>query len=167
MVTKRRTTLVIKGDSTADFICSCGAAHTLSVDPRMLRSSTPVRVRFRCSCGLPHAVFLERRAAVRKQVELPGLCTIPGNGVQRTVLVRNLSRTGALLELPEEAGVRVGDRLVLEFELEHAETTRFSKPAKVRRVVGREIGAEFVPADYDRVYDMALALCRPAAPAPR
>ncbi len=154
----------MKSDSTADYVCECGASHTLTVDPRFLRSSTPVRMRFRCPCGRRRVFYMERRAAVRKQVELDGLCTVNGDALPRPVLLRNLSRIGALLELTEDTELAVGDRLLLEFELAHREVTRFRKPAQVRRVQGREVGAEFVPPDYDRVYDMALALHHPAAP---
>lgn len=160
MARRRRNTLVITSESTADYTCVCGAVHSLNVDPELLRSSTPVRMRFRCPCGRRRVFFLERRTAVRKEVNLPGVLSLERGGGSRAVQIRNLSRNGALLELDGQDELAVGDRLVLEFELEHAETTRFRKRAVVRRVGGLEVGAEFLGREYDRVYDMALALHR-------
>ena len=151
---------MVASGNTAEYTCVCGEAHVLAVDPDLLRSSTPVRMRFRCPCGRRRVFFLERRAAVRKEVNLAGALTLEGEGEARPVRIGNLSRTGALLELDEGTEVAVGDRLVLEFELEHAETTRFRKRAVVRRVSGGEVGAEFVKPEYDRVYDFALAMHR-------
>lgn len=166
MAPRRRNTLVIGADNTAEYTCACGAAHALDVDSELLRSSTPVRMRFRCPCGRRRVFFLERRAAVRKEVNLPGVVGADRGRGSRAITIRNLSRTGALFELGGDDELAVGDRVVLEFELEHAQTTRFRKRAVVRRVSGLEVGAEFVGRQVDRVYDMALALHRPQTAPP-
>jgi|GEM_PF-1327249 len=166
MARRQRNTLVITADNTAEYTCACGAVHALDVDPELLRSSTPVRMRFRCPCGRRRVFFLERRAAVRKEVNLPGVLGVDRSRGTRAVTIRNLSRNGALFEVGGGDELAVGDRVVLEFELEHAEVTRFRKRAVVRRIAGLEVGAEFAGRQYDRVYDMALALHRPGGAAP-
>lgn len=166
MARQRRNTLVVTPDSTAEYTCVCGATHVLGVDPELLRSSTPVRMRFRCPCGRRRVFFLERRAAVRKEVNLPGVLGVDRGRGTRAVTIRNLSRNGVLFEVDGEDELAIGDRVVLEFELEHAEVTRFRKRAVVRRIAGFEVGAEFAGRQYDRVYDMALALHRPGSAPP-
>lgn len=156
---RRRKTAGVHPDGSAEFQCpDCGAVNRLEVDPRLLRTATPVRSRVRCRCGRSHAVYLERRAAVRKEVALEGMAVIDGER-ERPVTVRNLSRTGVLFEMEPNGIPELGDRLVVRFNLgDHP----VRKEVVVRRFDHDAIGAEFAGTDYDREYDMALALYRPS-----
>ncbi len=140
---------------------SCGEELTVDVG-RSPRSMTPVRARVVCSCGQRLVVFVERRAAVRKEVDLPGSYRQGGDGEVRSMRIRNLSRSGLLFTVPEAEAPVEGDTLVVEFTLSHAERHHFVKEAVVRRSNDGAVGAEFLPSaggeSYDRVYDLALAL---------
>ena len=62
--------------------------------------------------------------------------------------------TGSIIETQDALGHR------------HAATTRFVKPLEVKWVDGQTVGGEFASAtgasEYDRQYDLALALHRPS-----
>ena len=161
MTRRKAPTVEYRSKGEALVVCPCGSENVVTIEPHLLRCSTPVRSRVRCQCGRSHLVVLERRAAMRKHVDLEGSCTLPGEGLGRGVLVRNLSRTGAMLELADDVEISVGDRLLLEFDLRHVQVSHFAKPAEVRRVDGRRVGAEFAGGEHDRQYDMALALHQP------
>lgn len=160
-----RVEAIAWGAGYAEVRCPfCGELSTISLG-EAARSVTPVRVRVLCSCGRRLVVFVERRAAVRKAVDLMGRYRRGRDAESREMRVCNLSRTGLLFECrsdDDDPPVAVGDRLLVEFTLEHAERTCFIKEVIVRRLEDREIGAEFAPGpggeSYDRVYDLALAL---------
>jgi predicted RNA-binding Zn-ribbon protein involved in translation (DUF1610 family) len=155
----QRKTAYVRSDNTAKFVCSdCKQTQIIRLE-QQLRSSTPVRLRYRCECGSAHVIFLEKRAAVRKKVEIPGQVTFDSRKLP--VTIKNLSRTGLLFEPRLPIEVEPGEELSIEFELDHVEKLSFSKHAVVRWSGEIEIGAEFITKDrsdpYDPVYDLALA----------
>ena len=157
----RRMTAALTGEGRAELDCPrCGARVTVGVDPELLRRSTPIRTRARCGCGWFHAVYLERRAAVRRDVGLPGEIV---RGERRLpVRVENLSRTGIRLRFGETPVPRVGERVVVAFTLTAGRPQRFERRTAIRWVDGDAAGGEFVDSrgrpEYDPVYDLALAL---------
>ncbi len=140
---------------------TCGEELTVDIG-RSPRSMTPVRVRVVCECGQRLVVFVERRAAVRKEVDLPGSYRQGADAEIRSMRIRNLSRSGLLFTVAATEAPVEGDTVVVEFTLSHAERHHFVKEAVVRRSSDGAIGAEFLPGaggeSYDRVYDLALAL---------
>ncbi len=139
---------------------ACGEEVVVTVDPNLLRHSTPIRTRARCGCGWSHAVYLERRAAVRRELDLPAEVAV-GDG-WRPVMLRNLSRTGVRLELPEDLDLHRGSRVTVRFTLHPGRPQGFEKLAELRWRDGDTAGAEFVDEHgrplYDGAYDIALAL---------
>ena len=163
----RRRTAVVSLDNTAESVCPhCGAVNVIEV-ATTIRPSTPVRTRVQCGCGHTHAVFLERRAFVRKVVDLHGQFCLRGSTVERPMRILNLSRTGVRFAPDEAAEVVVGDRVHVDFSFGSMTRTYISKTARVVRVADGTVGAEFVNGrrlePLDPVYDLALALYDPAA----
>ncbi len=143
----------------------CGAEVVVVVDPELLRRSTPIRTRARCTCGWSHAVYLERRAAARRELDLPGEVAVDDGWLPVTLC--NLSRTGIRLELPGDLEVATGDRLSVRFTLHPGRPQRFERLVELRWLEGTTAGGEFVdergrPA-YDGQYDIALALHQDSA----
>ncbi len=161
MAKKKRAYL--RDDNSAAFDCpDCGVPGVIELRDG-IRSSTPVRTRYRCQCGRSHVVFVEKRAHVRRTVRLGGQLQLGDRWWSVTIL--NLSRTGMMFEVLEGCELQVGTRAVVEFQLEHAERTPFLKKIMVRHVSGRLVGAEYRANRqrdlYDPVYDLALAQLRP------
>ena len=160
-----RLNATLRDDGTAELDCpECGARVAIAVDPSLLRHSTPIRARARCRCGWSHAVYLERRASARRDVDLPGVLFL--NGREEPVRVENLSRNGIRLGLGDGIDLPPGERLVVAFTLNPGRQQRFERRMVIRWVDGKSAGGEFVDGsgrpEYDPAYDLALALHEPA-----
>jgi hypothetical protein len=132
----------VRPDGTAHYRCpECGRETALRPGTPV-RPATPVRVWFHCACGTSHAVYLQLRAT-RAKVDAPGVLACPNSDIRMPILIRDVSRTGALLELEDEKCFTVGDELVVEFDLGAAEATRFVKEVAIRRIDRERVGAEF------------------------
>jgi hypothetical protein len=139
---RSRKRSVVRPDGTARYRCpDCGTSTTLRPGTPV-RPSTPVRVWFHCACGTAHAVYLQLRAT-RAIVDAPGVLACPGTDIRVPILVRDLSRTGALIELEDEKCFGIGDELLVEFDLGAGEVTRFVKEVAIRRIDSERVGAEF------------------------
>ncbi len=160
MAKKKRA--FIRADNSAAFDCpNCGKTGIIKLETQV-KSSTPIRARYRCPCGRSHVVFLEKRAHVRREVELAAELVV--GSTRQAITIRNLSRFGLMFEQGDGIELKVGDRAVVEFQLEHAERTPFVKRITVRHVSPSQVGAEFTAngrrPHYDPVYDLALAQMR-------
>lgn len=145
----------VTGSRTAEFVCpSCGVTGSIPLAEQM-RTSTPLRMRYRCECGVSHTVYVEKRISGRKAVVIPGWFV--GCDGERPMTVRNLSRTGLMFEMDEPEELEVGQRLLVRFELTTLETTRVEKDVTVRWMSEAKVGGEYCSGEYDRFYDMALA----------
>lgn len=145
----------VTGDRTAEFVCpTCGETGSVLLAER-IRTSTPVRMRFRCRCGAAHVIFVEKRISGRKAVTVSGRL-LTGNG-EASMTIRNLSRHGLMFELGEQTELEVGQRVVVRFELTTVDTTRVEKDVTVRWTSDHSVGGEYSSTEYDRFYDIALA----------
>lgn len=63
------------------------------------------------------------------------------------MVVRDLSRAGLKMLLNENSSLRVGDKILVEFQLDDPKSSNIRKEGIVRRVDGFDLGAEFLPAD--------------------
>ncbi len=161
----QKRTAILKRDNTAETVCPhCGKTQILKVDTPV-RSSTPVRASVRCSCGRAHAVYLERRTFVRKDVDIPGFFQLKGDEVDHPMTIFNLSRTGLKFTADDSNELDVGDRLLVDFSFGNAQITHIHKHVRVIRVSDEGVGAEFHSGrsvdPLDHVYDLALAMYQP------
>jgi predicted RNA-binding Zn-ribbon protein involved in translation (DUF1610 family) len=155
----RRKTVNVLGNQTAEFICPiCKETRIIRLEQE-IRSSTPVRMRYRCDCGARHVLFLEKRACVRKTVNIEGLLQLDGESLPITI--KNLSRDGLMFTPSSRIELEIGGRMAVDFALEDVQRVSFSKKIEVKWKTDIEIGAEFVTEagrrSYDPTYDLALA----------
>jgi predicted RNA-binding Zn-ribbon protein involved in translation (DUF1610 family) len=156
----RRKIVNVLEDQTAEFLCpSCKETRIIQLEQE-IRSSTPVRMRYRCECGTRHVLFLEKRASVRKRVNIDGQLKLDGESLP--IVIKNLSRNGLMFTSNERRiEVEIGDRMSVDFALEQGPRIDFSKKIEVMWKSDIEIGAAFVAeagsSQYDPTYDLALA----------
>ena len=147
----------MRPEGYARFACpECGAIETLFPETPV-RASTPVRISYRCTCGVKHAVFLYTRAA-RVEIDAFGSLISRHSDIKIAARVRNVSRSGMLLEFHEAPTLETGDELVVKFTL-GGPSAVFFKSIEVRRINRYFVGAEFTRNEQrspDRDFETAL-----------
>jgi hypothetical protein len=140
----------ITEDNKATLACpDCERSRTIDASP-FIYMARPVRLKIKCPCGFQYPAQLERRRHFRKIVHFPGTyrqtagCRHLGRG---TMAVIDLSRTGVRMRLNGDRSLRVGDRLVVEFQLDDRKRSRIRQESVVRRIDGADLGAEFSQTD--------------------
>ena len=101
------------------------------------------RVICNCPCGHSFRAVLERRRHPRKITNLKGAFVHDRSQRRGSIIVRNISQSGARLELSSEQFIHVGERLILKFNLDDPEGSFVHKEAIVKKIDGRDIGVEF------------------------
>ena len=142
--------LFLTHDNKATLACPvCERSRTIDASPYITLSRI-VKIRISCPCGYQYTAELERRRYYRKKVHFPGRYAqvpegrYPGRGQMAVI---DLSRSGVKMRLDRDKNFRVGDRIVLEFQLDDAKRSKVRKESVVRRIDGAELGAEFTPTD--------------------
>lgn len=134
---------VMDTDQTTIVCPSCGQAKTVSVEKFRHHKHT---LKVKCKCSHTFNVLLEFRRHPRKQTELDGLY----DGKQRSstaggkVKIRNLSLSGAFLEIKGIHNLQVGQKGDLIFTLDDRKKTSLKKEVIIRSVNSNRIGVEFV-----------------------
>ena len=107
------------------------------------------KVKCRCACGGGFTIVLERRRHRRKATELTGGYHHERDKFRGLINVKNLSKSGARIEINASRTMRVGDRLTLKFNLDDVKSTFISKQAVIRKKTGNDIGVEFQDETWD------------------
>ena len=147
-------------DNKAIIICpKCEKSKTIDVSEE-LGSKYLVRLKHKCSCGYLHIVLLERRKRHRKITNLPGTYSRLVSGEQAangSMTIQDITRAGLSFKLDESANQKfnVGDKLLLEFNLDDKSTSLIKKEGIISNMRGPYIGVEFSSVD---LYDRALGL---------
>ncbi len=132
----------MNSNNMATFVCpKCAKAKLMDVS-EYKDIQKAVKVRCKCSCGHSYVVLLERRMFYRKETDLSGRFVNTATGVEGTIRVRNLSRTGLKFEPEDVSALSPGDPLTLEFWL--ADESRIQKEVVVRTIAENLVGAEFI-----------------------
>ncbi|MFO7495842.1 MAG: PilZ domain-containing protein [Desulfobacterales bacterium] len=148
----------INRDDSATFVCpQCHRSKTVDVSHYM-KVNRSVKVKCRCSCGHAYAVLLERRRHYRKPANLPGVYThlVAGKQIDRGPMnVIDVSRSGLKLQPVSgtQRSFQVGEKLLVEFQLDDKTKSHLKKEVVVRTVTRQFIGTEFVADNY---YENAL-----------
>lgn len=142
----------IGSNDLATFRCpKCDKAKTANVS-RYKNIQTAVRVKAKCPCGHTFTVVLERRKHVRKNLNLPGTYVVERTGHRGAMNVRDLSRSGVKIKLNFRPDFEIGDRLVLEFNLDDNQRSIIRKEIIVRSIKDLYVGTEFSNIDhYDKL----------------
>ncbi len=140
----------VNDDNKATLACpDCERSRTIDAAP-FIYMSRVVRIKIKCPCGFHYPAQLERRRHFRKVVHFQGTYrqAIGHRHVGRgNMAVLDLSRTGVKMRLDGSKALRVGDRLVVEFQLDDSKGSKIRQESVVRRIDGKELGAEFTPTD--------------------
>jgi hypothetical protein len=133
-------------DNKATLACpSCERSRSIDATPYFSLSRV-VRMRIKCPCGHQFAAELERRRHFRKPVHFKGTYIKAADRMEKgetAMAVLDLSRTGVRMRTHQSRTLRVGDRLLLQFQLDDAKGSTIRKESVVRRIDGADLGAEF------------------------
>lgn len=106
-------------------------------------------LKVRCPCGQIFEVLLDFRQFYRKEIQLPGVARVLGPHYEErhSVLIKNLSFSGAgfITKLPKS--VRCGQRLILEFYLDDKKKQFQKKEIVIKVINGEYIGGQFKDID--------------------
>jgi len=142
----------VNEDNKATLVCpDCERSRTIDAAP-FIYMARVVRIKIKCPCGVHYPAELERRRHFRKVVNLNGTYrkAIGMRHVGRgTMAVLDLSRTGVRMRLSGSKSLRIGDRLMVEFQLDDSRQSKIRQEGVVRRIDGADLGAEFTPTDPD------------------
>jgi len=98
----------------------------------------------KCPCSCLFSIVLERRRHERKVTHLTGSFMHDKTKVRGLVSIKNLSKSGASLELNTKQMIPKGDKLVLKFNLDDSCKTYLCKEAVIKKSDGSSVGLEFV-----------------------
>jgi transcription elongation factor Elf1 len=150
----------ITSNQMITFVCpKCQHPRVVSIaDHTELEKADKVRVTCK-QCGYKYPVAIERRGQYRKTVNFPGTYTHVVNGQRRGkgyMTVVDLSRTGLKLKLNEKEGLNIGDKLVIEFNLDDANHSLIKKEVKIMKIDNAELGVAFYSMHPSNPSDKAL-----------
>ena len=142
--------LFLTQDNKATLACpACERSRIIDASPYMALSRI-VRIRVKCPCGHAYTTQLERRRFFRKSVQLHGeYSQAPGGRHvgKGSLAILDLSRTGVKMRLGDDKALRIGDRIVVEFQLDNRKRSKVRQETVVRRIDGADLGAEFTSTD--------------------
>lgn len=148
----------VNNENRAVFTCPvCTKARTMDVS-KFLEVKSNARIKAKCPCGNTYSVILERRKHYRKATRLAGVYSSAGHDKHEwPITITNLSRSGLEFTTSNIKNLQVGDRLNLEFRLDDKHRSLIKKCVKIRKIEGKQIGAEFCYLDeYDKVLGFYL-----------
>jgi len=147
--------------STNQITFSCPQCkNTRTVDVTKYRAlEKAVKIKVHCPCGHDYPVLLERRKQFRKSVSLPGTYTRIYNerrAGKGTMVVKDVSRTGLSLRVNDTTLMKNGDILEVVFKLDDSKRSAIQKEVVIRKIVGYDLGTEFVSIDPGNASDKAI-----------
>jgi hypothetical protein len=146
---KLLTKALLNAKNAAFFICpSCKKRYRRDLSNRKdIRQGS--KLNCRCTCGAEFSIILERRRHNRKPTELNGAYLHERHRYRGGILVKNLSRSGAGIEILSERQIYEGDTLTLKFNLDDDQKTFVAKEAVIRKKKGTYVGVEFLSKTWD------------------
>ncbi len=145
----------INNENIATFKCpECHTARAVDVS-RYKKNETVVKVKCNCNkCGHSHTVLLERRVYVRNGTHFPGVFYSDSDGRKNKgrIIVTDLSRSGLKFKLNSEQDFKIGEVILVEFELDDPAESMIRREVIIRNIFGLNIGAEFKSTEhYDKL----------------
>ena len=145
-------TVFISSNNTATFRCpQCGKAKISDVS-QYAKTDQKITVKCTCTCGHTFRCRLEKRRQYRKSADLPGRFTLIGeNGPADSGLVKvvDISTTGLKLKLNAPRDFSIGEKLLVEFNLDNRQRSPMKKNVIIRNISGLYVGAAFLPNEMD------------------
>ncbi len=149
----------ISSDNTATFACpSCKKMRTVNIaDYAGLDKA--VKINVRCGCGHRYPAMLERRRQFRREVAFPGTYTriVRGRSMDSgTMVVKDVSRTGLKIRVPDAQHLNRGDTLEVVFHLDDPKKSQIQKEVVIRKIEGVDLGVQFLTREVGNPSDKAL-----------
>lgn len=149
----------ISSDDTATFTCpQCKKMRTVNIaDHAGLDKAVNIKVR--CSCGHRYPVMIERRRQFRREVAFPGTYTRIVRGRQMDsgpMVVKDVSRTGLKIRVPNAHQLNSGDTLEVVFQLDDPKKSQIQKQVVIRKIEGIDLGVQFLSNEAGNASDKAI-----------
>ncbi len=149
----------ISSDDTATFTCpSCKKMRTVNIaDYAGLDKA--VKIKVRCGCGHRYPAMIERRRQFRREVAFPGTYTRVINGRlmdSGSMVVKDVSRTGLKIRVPDAQRLNSGDMLEVVFHLDDPKRSQIQKQVVVRKIEGVDLGVQFLSIEPGNPSDKAI-----------
>jgi hypothetical protein len=140
--------VLVSDDNMASLVCpKCGNLRVVNVEQYVEKTS---RIKCKCVCGHAYPVILDRRKFYRVQTNLPGLFYTQGGRKKNPMRVTDISRSGVQFKLDDAPEFEVGERGLVEFQLDDTRKTPVRRYLIVRKIEEKTVGAEFEAAlDYE------------------
>jgi len=149
----------ISSTNQTTFSCpQCKKTRTVDVTKHKALDKA-VKIKVHCPCGHDYPVLIERRKQFRKAVSLPGTYTRiynqrrSGSG---TMVVNDVSRNGLSIRVNDATYMKIGDILEVNFKLDDTKRSVIQKEVVIRKIVGYDLGTEFVSIDAGNASDKAI-----------
>ncbi len=148
--------IFLTDEKTTVFTCpKCEYSTTRDVS-KYKELEKAVKVKCKCRCGHVYSVLLERREYFRKKVDLPGVCIFGPDKRKTPMTVKDMSRIGLKLEVEDPSGLKAGDKVLAEFNLDDKKKSLIRKMLVIRTISGNSLGAKFCSIEPGSTYDTAI-----------
>jgi len=149
----------ISSTNQTTFSCpQCKNTRTVDVTKHKALDKA-VKIKIHCPCGHDYPVLIERRKQFRKTVSLPGTCMRVYNQRRAgtgAMVVKDVSRHGLSIRVNDVAYMKIGDILEVNFKLDDTKGSAIQKEVLIRKIVGHDLGTEFVSIDPGNASDKAI-----------
>lgn len=141
----------VTSNHIATFSCpKCGNSYQKDVS-KFIDHETQVRLKYKCKCQNSFSILLERRRAIRKEVNFKGFVIEKKQKIPMTIV--DISKHGIKIKISKSFPLKKGDRLQVEFNLEDPNSAIISKTVRINKITSPiTIGCEFT--DYDHFGDL-------------
>jgi len=130
--------------SIASFECpSCKKKYKRDVS-KAANTDHGSKIRCRCTCKHAFVIELERRRHKRKETDITGGYLQERHQYRGIFTIKNISISGAGIELHSQRDIHEGDNLLLKFNLDNEQKTYIAKDAIIRKKKGQHLGVEFL-----------------------
>jgi len=129
-------------NNQARIIChKCGINKNLDVTKF---KDTHKRLKAKCRCGEVFQLTLDFRRHYRKNVQIVGKCFIQRKNERDDIAIVNISLSGINFTTFKPHNLSIDDTVELNFTLDNPLRTNVREPVKIKRIAGRNIGAQYI-----------------------
>ena len=128
---------------------SCGKSKFMDMG-KYKDTKKAVKGNIKCPCGHAFSFILERRVNYRKATRLMGRFKVVAPVSRKavgTMMVNDISKSGARIELISDAILQAGDTLTLSFKLDDKHQTQIDIEVKVMTCNKKSVGVKFSSDD--------------------
>ena len=129
-------------NNQARIIChKCGINKNLDVTKF---KDTHKRLKAKCRCGEVFQLTLDFRRHYRKNVQIVGKCFIQSKNERDDIAIVDISLSGINFTTFKPHNLSIDDTVELNFTLDNPLRTNVREPVKIKRIAGRNIGAQYI-----------------------